>query len=123
MLKEVNNFLGPIMVVLFFAVMGIIPLVIIGLGILNFRSESLRQTRIALQALGALAIWVILSFIIVMVFIMTVFQYPAYKSPSNEITNTVIFMVGGLIYFLAGGALIYWTRRQKRRMPGMGISC
>lgn len=123
LLKQVNDFLGPILVVLFFAVMGITPLVIVGLGILNFRSEPLRQTRIALQALGALAIWIVLSFLIVMIFIMTVFQYPAYKSKSDEIISTVIFMGGGLIYFLVGGVLIFWTRRQKRRMPGMGISC
>ena len=123
MLKAFNDFLGPVMVVLFFAVMGITPLVIAGLGVLNFRSESFRQRRIALQALGALAIWIILSFVLVMIFIMTVFQYPAYKSSSDELISTVIFVGGGLIYFLVSGVLIVWTRRQKRRLPGMGISC
>lgn len=111
------------MVVLVFAIMGITPLVIVGLGILNFRSESLRQTRMALQALGALGIWLILSVVVIMILIMMVFPYPAYKSQSDELISTVIFLGGGLIYFLSSGALISWTRRQKRRMPGMGISC
>jgi TRAP-type C4-dicarboxylate transport system permease small subunit len=108
------------MMVLFFAVMGITPLVIAGLGILNFRSESRRQTRMTLQALGALVLWVILSLVVVIVFIKTVFRD---MPQSGEIANILILFGGGLTYFAFCGALIYWTRRQKKRMPGMGISC
>jgi hypothetical protein len=123
LLRGLNNFLGPILVVVFFAVMVLTPLIILVLGIMNFRSDSLRQTRNALQALAAIVIWSVLTFIIVMICFMTVFQFPAYKSQSDEIISTAIFFGGGLIYILVGGVLIYWTRRQKRRMPGMGVSC
>ena len=108
---------------LFFAVMVITPLVILVLGIVNFTRDKLRQGVIILQAAAALAVWIILSFVIVMVFFMTVFEYPAYRSQSDNLKSTVIFTAGGLLYFLVSAVLIYWTKRQTRRMPGMGVSC
>jgi len=110
-------------VFLFFGVMVITPLVILVLGIVNFTRDKLRQGLIILQAAAALAVWIILSFVIVMVFFMTVFEYPAYRSQSDNLKSTVIFAAGGLLYFLVSAVLIYWTKRQTRRMPGMGVSC
>jgi hypothetical protein len=110
-------------VFLFFAVMVITPLVILVLGIVNFRRERLQQGVIVLQAAAALAVWTILSFVTVMIFFMTVFEYPAYRSQSDNLKSTVIFTAGGLVYFLVSAVLIFWTRRQTKRMPGMGISC
>ncbi|MDX6577215.1 MAG: hypothetical protein QOE96_3168 [Blastocatellia bacterium] len=68
MLRGLNNFLGPILVVLFFAVMVLTPLIILMLGIVNFRSDSLRQTRNALQALAAIVVWTVFTFIVGMIF-------------------------------------------------------
>jgi protein-S-isoprenylcysteine O-methyltransferase Ste14 len=103
--------------------MVITPLVILVLGIVNFRRDKVRQGVIILQAVAALAVWTILSFATVMIFFMTVFEYPAYRSQADNLKSTAIFVVGGLLYFLVGGVLIVWTRRQTKRMPGMGISC
>ena len=118
-----KDILGQIHVIAFFAVMGITPVAILLLGILNFTRDSSRRTKIVLQALAAVFIWTILTITIVMIFFMTVFEYPAYRSRDDEIKSTIIFVGGSLIYFLIGGLLIFWTRRQTKRMPGMGISC
>src|SRR5207248_1749661 len=69
--KQVNDVLGQIWVIAFFAVMGATPLAILLLGILNFVRDSINRTKIVLQAVGALAIWTFLTFIIVMIFFMT----------------------------------------------------
>jgi len=121
--RQLTDILGQISVILFFAVMVITPLVILVLGIVNFRRDKLHQGVIVLQAVAALAVWIILSFVIVMIFFMTVFEYPAYRSQADNLKSTVIFTGGGLFYFLVSAVLIFWTKRQTKRMPGMGISC
>lgn len=121
--KQVSDILGQILFVLFFVVMAIAPLIILVLGIVNFRRDKMRQAVIILQAVAALAIWTILSFVIVMIFFMTVFEYPAYRSQADNLKSTAIFLGGGFFYFLVGGVLIYWTKRQTKRMPAMGLSC
>lgn len=90
--------------------MVITPLAILVLGVVNFRRDKLRQGVIVLQAVAALAVWTILTFVIVMIFFMTVFEYPAYRSRADEIKSTAIFVGGSLIYFLVGGVLIFWTK-------------
>jgi heme/copper-type cytochrome/quinol oxidase subunit 2 len=121
--RQLSEILGQISVFLFFAVMVITPLVILVLGIVNFTRDKLRQGAIILQAVAALAVWTILSFVIVMIFFMTVFEYQAYRSQSDNLKSTVIFTAGGLLYFLVSAVLIYWTKRQTKPMPGMGVSC
>ena len=123
MSKQAADILGQIFTALFFGVMVITPLVILVLGIVNLTRDKLRQGVIILQAVAALAVWTILSFTIVMIFFMTVFQFPAYRSQSDNMKSNVIFGVGGFVYFLVAGVLIFWTKRQTKRMPGMGISC
>ena len=123
MLRPLNDILGQILIVAFFAVMVITPFVIVVLGIVNLSRDKLRQAGRVVQAVAALAIWGVLSFVIVMVFFMTVFSYPVNSSPSNEIKANAIYITGCLIYFVVGGALIYWTKRQTKRMPSVGISC
>ena len=123
MLKQANQLLGQIVGVVFFAVMCITPLVVLVLGFLNYRRDRLRQAKRALQALGALAIWAVLTFVLIMIFIMTVFSYPAHVSQANEFTANAIFTMGSFFYSVVGAVLIIWTKRQTRRMPGMGVSC
>jgi hypothetical protein len=110
--RQVNGILGEILLIVFFAVAGSTPLIIQILGILNFSRYAARRAAITLKALAALVIWALLTFTVVMVFIMAVFQFPAYRSQANETTGTVIFSVATLIYALTGGALIYWMKRQ-----------
>ena len=95
--------------------MGGTPLVIVVLGILNIVRNKLNRTTIVLQALAALAVWIFLTFAIVMIFFMTVFEYPAYRSRTDEIKSDAIFIVGTVIYFIVAGLLIYWTKRQSKR--------
>jgi len=120
---QLSNILGQVFTALFLAVMVITPLIILVLGIINFRRDQIRQGMIILQAVAALVIWGILSFAIVGIFFMTVFQYPAYRSQADNLASTAIFVVGGFFYFLVAAVLIFWTKRQTKRMPAMGISC
>ena len=115
---RVNDVLGQILVLLFFAVMAITPLVILVLGIVNLRRDKLHQGVIILQAVAALAVWTILSIAIVMIFIMVTFE-----PPTNTVLSEAVFVGGILIYFLVSAVLIFWTRRMTKRMPGMGVSC
>ena len=123
MSRQVTDILGQIMVVLFFAVMVVTPLVILVLGIVNFRRDKVQQGVIILQAVAALAVWTILSFVIVMIFFMTVFEFPSYRSQADNLKSSAIFLVGGFFYFVVSGVLIFWTKRQTKRMPPMGLSC
>jgi hypothetical protein len=101
----------------------ITPLVIVVLGIVNITRDKLQPGVNILQAVAALVIWIILSVGTFTAFVMTTFSYPVNTTRSNEIMSNVIFIGGGLIYFLVSAVLVFWTKRQTRRMPGMGISC
>jgi hypothetical protein len=103
--------------------MGITPLAILVLGILNFTRDRARRTAIVVQALAALVIWTILTVTILAIFFMTVFEYPVYRSHEDEMKSTIIFVGGSLVYLFISGLLIFWTKIQTKRMPGMGISC
>ena len=120
---RVNDILGQVLVLLFFAVMVITPLIILVLCIVNLSRDKLHQGVIILQAVAALAVWTILSVAIVMVFIMVTFEPLTYKSHPNEALNNAVFVGGIVIYFLVSAVLIFWTRRMTKRMPGMGVSC
>jgi hypothetical protein len=121
--RPANDILGQILLVAFFAIMVITPLIILVLAIVNVQRDSLRLGKSILQAVGALAIWTCLSFVIVMIFFMTVFSYPINASPSNEMKANGIYVGGTLVYFIVSGALIYWTKSQTKRMPFLGLSC
>src|SRR3984893_9200402 len=116
--RQVTDILGQILVILFFAVMVITPLVSLVLGIVNLRRDKLHPGVIILQAVAALAVWTILSFSLVMIFFMTVFE-----AHHDDPISNVIYVGGILIYFLVSGVLIFWTKRQTKRMPAIGISC
>ena len=113
-MEKASDILGQILVVGFFVIAGLTPIVVLVLSILNFTRYPARRAAITLKALAALAIWAALTFMLIMVFIMVVFQFPSYVSQSNALIETVIFAVGVLIYALVGGALIYWMKRQSR---------
>ncbi|HMG75744.1 MAG TPA: hypothetical protein VK582_19745 [Pyrinomonadaceae bacterium] len=115
---RVNDIFGQILVLLFFAVMAITPLVIVVLGIVNLTRDKLHQGVIILQAVAALVVWTILSVVIFMVFIMVTFE-----PPKNQVLSDAIFAGGILTYFLVSAVLIFWTKRMTKPMPGMGVSC
>src|ERR1700730_18449023 len=121
--RQVTDILGQIQVILFFAVMLIPPLVILVLGIVNLRRDKLHQGVMVLQAVAALAVWTILSIATVTFFIMITFEAPKYYSQPNDVLINAIFIGGILIYFLVSAVLIFWTKRQTKPMPGLGVSC
>lgn len=123
MLRHVNDIVGQVLVLLFFAVMVFTPLVILVLGIVNLRRDKLHQGVMVLQAVAALAVWTILSIATVTIFIMITFEPPKYNSQPSEVLSNAIFIGGILIYFLVSAVLIFWTKRQTKRMPAMGVSC
>jgi hypothetical protein len=122
-LRQASDILGQILVIGFFVIAAVTPIMILVLSILNFTRYPARRTAITLKALAALAIWAGLTFLLIMVFIMVVFQFPSYVSQSNALIETVIFVVGALIYALVGGGLIFWMKRQSKPMPAIGLSC
>jgi hypothetical protein len=122
-LRQASDILGQILVIGFFVIAAVTPIMILVLSILNFTRYPARRTAITLKALAALAIWAGLTFLLIMVFIMVVFQFPSYVSQSNALIETVIFVVGALIYALVGGGLIFWMKCQSKPMPAMGLSC
>jgi len=99
----------------FLVVMCATPLVILVLGIVNVVRESLFRATVVVQALAALAIWTFLTVVILSIFFMTVFEYPAYRSSADELKSTAIFGGGAAIYFLTAALLIFWTIRQRKR--------
>jgi hypothetical protein len=122
-LRQASDILGQLLLIGFFVIAAVTPIMILVLSILNFTRYTARRLAITLKALAALAIWACLTFILIMVFFMVVFQFPAYVSQANALISSVIFILGTLIYALAGGGLIYWMKRQSRSMPAMGLSC
>ena len=115
---KIYDVFSQVMVLLFFAVIVITPLIILVLGIVNLTRDKLHQGVIILQAVAALAVWAILSFVIFMVFIMITFE-----PPTNKVLREAIYTGGISIYFLVSAVLIFWTRRMTKRMPPMGVSC
>jgi hypothetical protein len=100
--------------VAFFVIMGAVPLSILVLAVLNFARALTRRVTIVLQALVALGLWIFLTYVIVMIFIVVVFSLPYPLSQADELKSTVVFIVACLIYAAAGGALIYWTKAQAK---------
>ena len=62
----------------------------------------------------ALIVWLVLTYAIVMIFIVVVFSLPYPLSPADEWKGTGLFAVACLIYAAVGAALIYWTKVQAR---------
>ena len=90
------------------------PLAILVLGILNFIRALSRRGTIVLQALASLVLWIMLTYGLVLYFMMLVFEAEYPTTQVAEWKNTGWFVLGGLIYSLAGAALVYWTRRQAK---------
>lgn len=94
--------------------MGGVPLVIVVLGIVNLARALTRRGTIILQVLASLAIWIFLTYIIVMIFIMVVFSLPYPLSTVDELKSNLGFLVATLIYAVVGAGLIFWTRAQAK---------
>ena len=112
--KNITDIVGQVFLVVFFVLMGGIPLTILILGILNFVRATTRQVTIVLQALASILIWAFLTYAIVMIFIVVIYSFPYPLSPADELKTTGFFILGCFLYAAAGAALIYWTKRQRQ---------
>jgi len=112
--KQANDIIGQILLVVFFVVMGGVPLTIIVLAIINVARAVTRQITILLQALVSLALWIVLTYVVVMIFIVIVFSLPYPLTRADEVKSTATFLVSILIYAAVGAALIFWTRAQAK---------
>ena len=95
-----------------FIVMCATPLSILILGIINFVRALSRRGTIILQALVSLILWICLTYALVLYFMILVFEAKYPLTPAQEWKNTGWFTLGGVLYSIAGAALVYWTRRQ-----------
>lgn len=94
--------------------MGAVPLAVLALGIINFIKATSRRGTIVLQAFASLAIWIFLTYAVVLIFLMIVFEVPHPQTETQELKTTGWFLLGGFIYTIAGAALVYWTKAQAR---------
>jgi hypothetical protein len=113
-LRQLNDLIGQIFLVVFCFVMGAVPLSVLVLGIINFIKATTRRGTIVLQALASLLIWIFLTYAVVLIFFMIVFEVPPRQTDVQELKTTGWFLLGGFIYTLAGAALVYWTKVQAR---------
>lgn len=111
---------GQILLVVFFILMGGVPLAILILGIINSVRAVTRRGTIVLQVLASMAVWIFLTYAIVMIFIVVVFSFQYPLSVADNLKTTAIVILGTVVYALVGAALIYWTRRQAKLSAAIG---
>lgn len=114
LLRQANDIVGQVLLVVFFAIMCAVPLTVLVLGIINFVRALSRRGTIVLQALISLVLWTVLTYAIVLIFFMIVFSQKYPVSTPDELKTTAIFILATVIYAAAGAALIYWTKRQAK---------
>jgi cytochrome b561 len=110
--SKANDILAQIFIIVFFVVMGGIPLTVWVLGTINFVRATTRRGTIVLQVLVSMAAWVILTYALVMIFVVVIFSMPYPLSRANEFKSTAFFIAGCFVYMAVGALLIHWTRRQ-----------
>ena len=120
MLNKANDIVGQILLVVFFVLMGGVPLAVLTLGVINSIRAVTRQGTIVLQVLAALAVWVFLTYAIAMIVIVIVFSFKYPLSTADNLKSTAVVIVGNVIYAAVGAALIYWTRRQAKLSARIG---
>jgi phosphoglycerol transferase MdoB-like AlkP superfamily enzyme len=110
--RQANDFLGTILLYAFAIIMGGIPLAILVLTIINLIRATSRRGTIVLQALASIVVWVLLTFVLIMVLMVTILTFNETPSQANEWKSTGVVILGTLIYVGVGAALVYWTKRQ-----------
>jgi protein-S-isoprenylcysteine O-methyltransferase Ste14 len=100
--------------------MGGVPLAILILGIINSIRAVTRRGTIVLQVLASMAVWIFLTYAIVMIFIVVVFSFQYPLSVTDNLKTTAIVILGTVVYAVVGAALIYWTRRQAKLSAAIG---
>ena len=113
-MRRLNDFLGQVILLVLFFVMGATPLVVLVLAVMNFIRAQSRRGTIVLQALASVIVWIFLTYALALIFMMMVFSATYPSSDFNDLKSTGWFALGGFIYTMLGALLVYWTRRQAR---------
>lgn len=114
MLNKANDIVGQILLVVFCVLMGGVPLAVLTLGIINSVRAVTRRGTIVLQVLAAMAVWIFLTYAIVMIVMVVIFSFKYPLSDADNLKSTAVAILATVIYAVVGSALIYWTRRQAK---------
>lgn len=120
MLNKANDIVGQILLVVFFVVMGAVPLTVLVLGIINSIRAVSRRGTIILQVLASMAVWFVLTYAIVMITMVVVFSLPYPLSDADNFKTTAVVILENVVYVAVGAALIYWTWRQAKLSAKIG---
>lgn len=120
MLNKANDIVGQILLVILFVVMVGVPLSILILGIINLIRAVTRKATIVLQVLAALAVWIFLTYAIVMIVMVIIFSFEYPLSDADNLKSTAVVVLGTIVYAVVGAALIYWTKRQAKLSTTIG---
>ena len=120
MLNKANDIVGQILLVVFFILMGGVPLAILILGIINSVRAVGRWGTLVLQVLVAMAVWIVLTCAIVMICMVVIFSFKYPLSDADNLKSTAVVILGTVVYAVVGSALIYWTRRQAKLSAAIG---
>jgi hypothetical protein len=113
-LRQANDVVGQVLIVVFLIVQNVTPLAILLLATINFVRGFRRRGAIILQALASLAIWLFLSYAFVMISFKVVIS-PPYPVPSGDDWKSAgLLLIAFLIYTFACLGLIYWTKVQSK---------
>lgn len=114
LLRQANDIIGQVSLVVAFLIMTGLPLALLILGTINFARAVTRRGTIVLQVLTSIGIWIFLTYAIAMILIVIIFSIPYPLSPADELKSTAVFILGCVIYTVVSGALIFWTRAQAK---------
>jgi hypothetical protein len=113
-LRQINDFLGPILLIVFVIIAAATPLIILTFSILNLVRARLHWVIIVVKTIAALVVWSVLTYAVILIFIMVVFSADYPTTTTDDIKTTLIFIGECLIYAAAGFGLIWWVRRTGR---------
>lgn len=114
MLRQINDFLGPILLILFAIIAGAIPIIILIFSVLNAVRRRVHWIIVVAKAFSALLAWLVLTYAVVLIFMMVVFSASGRTTTAQDLKMTGIFIVECVIYTLTGLGLIWWVRRNGR---------
>jgi O-antigen/teichoic acid export membrane protein len=111
LLKQINDFLGPILIVVFIIIACATPLIILVFSILNLVRGKSHWVIIVLKAIASFLVWTVLTYAVVLIFMMFVVSAKHPTTTADEIKTTGIFIGECVLYSLAGVGMILWVRR------------
>jgi hypothetical protein len=110
------DLIGKIVFIAGLLIAVLVPIMIIVQSSLNAHRTGKDYTMTVVYAVSAVVVWIILTFVIVMIIFMAVFGASGggITSPAQEKRFTLIIVALTVIYALVGSGIIYLLRRRGR---------